>query len=81
MVQLRQDDPVGDWTVPGVCDVGPGLFRIPLLWTRRGRTFGELDLLSRCLAVTETMAHLDVLALVGRLSRSEVDGVAHYTRT
>jgi len=52
-----------------------------LLWTRHGRTFGELDLLSRCLAVTETMAHLDVLVLTGRLSRSEVDGVAHYTRT
>ena len=52
-----------------------------LLWTRRGRTFGELDLLSRCLAVTETMAHLDVLVLTGRLSRSEVDGVAHYTRS
>ena len=33
------------------------------------------------MAVTETMAHLDVLVLVGRLSRSEVDGVAHYTRT
>jgi glyoxylase-like metal-dependent hydrolase (beta-lactamase superfamily II) len=52
-----------------------------LLWTRWGRTFGELDLLSRCLAVTETLAHLDVLMLAGRLSRSEVDGVAHYTRT
>ena len=52
-----------------------------LLWTRRGRTFNELDLLSRCLAVTETMAHLDVLVLAGRLSRSEVDGVALYTRT
>ncbi len=114
--QLRQDDPEGDWTVPGVLPAhGPvarsvharvdeliehhhtrlaqidetvdagaataGESARRLLWTRRGRTFGELDLLSRCLAVTETMAHLDVLALVGRLSRSEVDGVAHYTRT
>jgi glyoxylase-like metal-dependent hydrolase (beta-lactamase superfamily II) len=51
-----------------------------MLWTRRGRSFGELDLLSQCLAVTETMAHLDVLALAGRLSRTEVDGVRHYTR-
>jgi len=55
MMQLRRDDPAGDWTVPGVYDV-------------------------RCLAVTETMAHLDVMLLTGRLSRSGVDGVAHYTR-
>jgi glyoxylase-like metal-dependent hydrolase (beta-lactamase superfamily II) len=51
-----------------------------MLWTRRGRKFGELDVLSQCLAVTETMAHLDVLMLAGRLRRSEVDGVRHYTR-
>jgi glyoxylase-like metal-dependent hydrolase (beta-lactamase superfamily II) len=51
-----------------------------LLWTRRGRRFGELDVLSRCLAVTETMAHLDVLMLAGRLRRTETDGVRHYTR-
>ncbi|HEY2523132.1 MAG TPA: MBL fold metallo-hydrolase [Streptosporangiaceae bacterium] len=51
-----------------------------MLWTRRGRQFGELDLLSQCLAVTETMAHLDVLMLAGRLRRSEVDGVRHYRR-
>jgi glyoxylase-like metal-dependent hydrolase (beta-lactamase superfamily II) len=51
-----------------------------MLWTRRGRQFGELDVLSQCLAVTETMAHLDVLMLAGRLHRSEVDGVRHYIR-
>ncbi|MGA2826980.1 MAG: MBL fold metallo-hydrolase [Streptosporangiaceae bacterium] len=51
-----------------------------MLWTRWGRTFAELDLLGRCLAVTETMAHLDVLVHVGRLSRTEADGVACYTR-
>jgi glyoxylase-like metal-dependent hydrolase (beta-lactamase superfamily II) len=51
-----------------------------MLWTRRGRSFDELDLLSQCLAVTETMAHLDVLALAGRLRRTEVDGVRHYVR-
>ena len=51
-----------------------------LLWTRRGDEFAELDLLGRCLAVTETMAHLDVLVQAGRLSRTEVDGVAYYTR-
>jgi glyoxylase-like metal-dependent hydrolase (beta-lactamase superfamily II) len=52
-----------------------------MLWTRRGRQFGELDVLSQCLAVTETMAHLDVLMLTGRLHRSEVDGVRHYARS
>ena len=51
-----------------------------MLWTRRGRAFTELDLLGRCLAVTETMAHLDVLVHAGRLSRTEVDGIASYTR-
>ncbi|MBV9792781.1 MAG: MBL fold metallo-hydrolase [Actinobacteria bacterium] len=51
-----------------------------LLWTRRGRRFDELDVLSQCLAVTETLAHLDVLMLTGRLRRSEADGVRHYVR-
>ncbi len=51
-----------------------------MLWTRRGHAFAELDLLGRCLAVTETMAHLDVLVHTGRLSRTEADGVAYYTR-
>ena len=51
-----------------------------MLWTRRGRRFDELDLFSRCLAVTETMAHLDVLVLAGRLRETVVDGVRHYTR-
>jgi hypothetical protein len=51
-----------------------------MLWTRRGRHFGELDLLSQCLAVTETLAHLDVLMLAGRLRRSDVDGTWHYLR-
>jgi len=51
-----------------------------MLWTRRDRAFTELDLLSRCLAVTETMAHLDVLVQAGRLSRSGADGVRYYRR-
>ena len=52
-----------------------------LRWTRRGRTFDELDLLSRCLAVTETAAHLEVLAGTGRLDRAEHDGVRYYRAT
>ena len=29
-MQLREDDPEADWTVPGAHDVGAGLYRIPL---------------------------------------------------
>lgn len=49
-----------------------------LRWTRRRRRFDELDRLNQMLAVTETMAHLDVLVLRGWLTVSVVDGVAHY---
>lgn len=49
-----------------------------LRWTRRGRSFDELDLLSRCLAVTETAAHLDVLVGTGHLTRADNDGVRYY---
>lgn len=50
-----------------------------LRWTRRGRHFDDLDLLSQMLATTETMAHLDVLVLRGWLAVTVAeDGVAHY---
>jgi len=42
-------------------------------WTRRQRLFGELDLMSQFLAVNETAAHLEVLAIRGQLAR-EVSG-------
>ena len=51
-----------------------------LRWTRRERRFDELDLISRCLAVTETLAHLDVLTATGRLRRTDTDGIAYYAR-
>jgi glyoxylase-like metal-dependent hydrolase (beta-lactamase superfamily II) len=51
-----------------------------LLWTRRERRFDELDLLSRCLAVTETLAHLEFLVAAGRLRRSDSGGTAYYSR-
>jgi hypothetical protein len=51
-----------------------------LRWTRRERRFDELDLLNRCLAVSETLAHLDVLAVSGRLRRSDTDGTSHFVR-
>jgi len=50
-----------------------------LRWTRRQRHFDDLDRLNQLLAVTETMAHLDVLVLRGWLTVSiDADGVAHY---
>ncbi len=51
-----------------------------LPWTRRGRRFDDLDLFNQILAVQETMAHLRVLVDQGALTRSDVDGVAHFAR-
>lgn len=48
-------------------------------WTRRQRKLGELDPFNQMLAVTETKAHLDLLAYQGSLKLSEVDGVRHYS--
>jgi hypothetical protein len=39
------------------------------MWTRRERRFSELDLFSQILAVNETAAHLEVLAIRGQLTR------------
>lgn len=47
-------------------------------WTRRERSFSDLDVLNQVLAVGETGAHLDLLVARGRLDRSVVDGVARY---
>lgn len=46
-----------------------------LLWTSRHRTYAELDLFNRMIAVNETLAHLDVLVEHGRLGRAEDGGV------
>lgn len=45
-----------------------------LLWTRRGRSYEELDLPNRLLALTETVAHLELLAVQGTaVAREEGD--------
>jgi glyoxylase-like metal-dependent hydrolase (beta-lactamase superfamily II) len=49
-----------------------------VLWTKRGRGFGELDLFNQMLAVAETSAHLHLLAEQGRLTRETTDGVERY---
>jgi hypothetical protein len=40
----------------------------------------RLDLFNRCLAVSETLAHLDALAVAGRLRRSDLDGISHHAK-
>jgi glyoxylase-like metal-dependent hydrolase (beta-lactamase superfamily II) len=49
-----------------------------LHWTRRDRTFDELDLFNQLLAVSETAAHLKLLEAQGRLHSRLEDGVVHY---
>ncbi|HST67910.1 MAG TPA: MBL fold metallo-hydrolase [Mycobacteriales bacterium] len=47
-------------------------------WTRRNRSFADLDAGNRMLAVCETAAHLLVLVAQDRARRSTVDGVDHF---
>lgn len=49
-----------------------------LPWTRRGRHRDELGPFDIVLAAFETLAHLELLALQGRASRTETDGTAHF---
>jgi glyoxylase-like metal-dependent hydrolase (beta-lactamase superfamily II) len=49
-----------------------------LAWTRRSRSFEELDGLNRALAVSETAAHLDVLIARGLLQARQEGGADVY---
>ncbi len=49
-----------------------------LTWTRHERHLGELDVFNAALASMETMAHLDLLAHRGVLSREVTEGTATY---
>lgn len=49
-----------------------------LRWTRRERTFDELDPFNQSLAVSETVAHLRLLEAQGRLKRTSDEGVDRY---
>jgi glyoxylase-like metal-dependent hydrolase (beta-lactamase superfamily II) len=48
-------------------------------WTRRQHKLDELNLFNRVLAIMETLAHLDLLAVQGRLRVGTNDGVRHFT--
>jgi glyoxylase-like metal-dependent hydrolase (beta-lactamase superfamily II) len=49
-----------------------------LRWTGRGRALDTLDPVNRVLAVLETVAHLDLLEVRGRLRAETVDGVRRF---
>ena len=49
-----------------------------LKWTRRERTLDELDPFNQMLAVSETAAHLQLLAAQGRVTRHEAGGIRYY---
>lgn len=49
-----------------------------LTWTRRETALADLEPFHRMLAVLETEAHLEVLAVQGRVDREIVDGVTHH---
>lgn len=49
-----------------------------LKWTRHERSLEELDTVNQTLAVIETGAHLDVLAVEGVLDVEEMEGVRHF---
>jgi glyoxylase-like metal-dependent hydrolase (beta-lactamase superfamily II) len=49
-----------------------------LRWTRRGRALADLDPFNQMLAITETAAHLQLLAAQGRVTRHEADGLRYY---
>ncbi len=50
-----------------------------LRWTSHGRAFAELNVFNRMLAVSETSAHLELLAIRGELRLTVEDGVQHYS--
>jgi glyoxylase-like metal-dependent hydrolase (beta-lactamase superfamily II) len=47
-------------------------------WTRRNRSFDELDMFNQMLAVHESVAHLTLLVEAGELASSTVDRIVHY---
>jgi glyoxylase-like metal-dependent hydrolase (beta-lactamase superfamily II) len=49
-----------------------------LRWTRRGRVLADLDPFNQMLAISETAAHLQLLAAQGRVTRHEADGLRYY---
>ena len=49
-----------------------------LTWTSRGLSLDAMDTFNRMLAVRETLAHLDVLVLLGELQVNSTSDVAHY---
>jgi glyoxylase-like metal-dependent hydrolase (beta-lactamase superfamily II) len=51
---------------------------VDLPWTRREKRIADLDVFNAALASMETMAHLDLLAARGEITRRDDDGVSVY---
>jgi glyoxylase-like metal-dependent hydrolase (beta-lactamase superfamily II) len=51
---------------------------VELPWTRHARRLADLDAFNAALASMETMAHLELLAAMGRVARTETEGVLVY---
>jgi glyoxylase-like metal-dependent hydrolase (beta-lactamase superfamily II) len=51
---------------------------VDLPWTRHARRMADLDVFNAALASMETMAHLDLLAARGDVTRTQADGVNVY---
>ena len=70
-MRVQQDDPTANWTMPGAYQVDTGLYRIPLPLPHSTPSTGfEQD----------CAEHLDVLAVAGRLRRSDTDGISYYAK-
>lgn len=74
--RTRLDD-VADAVAAGSTTAGEVAAR--LRWTGRGRLLDTLDPVNQILAVLETIAHLDLLDVRGRLQTEIVDGVRRFS--
>ena len=50
-----------------------------MAWTSRGRRLHDMDVVNQSLAILETLAHLDVMALKGEVQVEIVNGVGHHS--
>jgi glyoxylase-like metal-dependent hydrolase (beta-lactamase superfamily II) len=52
-----------------------------MVWTRRDRAIGDLDVVHQMVAVLEVLSHLDFLVAEGSMSSHESDGIAAFSLT
>jgi hypothetical protein len=54
---------------------------LKMVWTRRDRGLGDLDVVHRMTAVLEVLSHLDFLVAGGSMSGHESDEIAEFSLT